>query len=258
MLTINSGCDIMQAEAADSSICVSECLYGERLEFLSEKNGFFEVKNTVDGYTGFVFSKNTQTAPSEPVTHKVIVRSSLLFAQPDIKSRILCRLPLLSLLVIDDDTEGGAATTQSWDTAKFSRTTNGYFVIRSHIATADTQLDGDLVDIAIALFSASPYVWGGKTPAGCDCSGMVQIVCRLLGIDLPRDSGPQESSIATVIDFSGRRRGDLVFWPGHVGLLESPDTLFHANAWSMDCRSEPLTDVIARAGDISSLRRLPV
>jgi len=261
MLTINSGCETMQAEPRVGSICTSECLFGEPLELLAEENGFSKVKNIVDNYTGFVLSRNTQEAPLKSFTHKVIARSSLLLAEPDIKSQVLCHLPLLSLLVLDDGnvhSTGKTADDSSCDNTKFARTADGFFVIRSHLATADLVLESDLVTTATELFSGAPYVWGGRTPAGCDCSGMIQSVARLQGIYLPRDSQPQESSLATVINFKDRHRGDLVFWPGHVGLLESADSLYHANAWSMDCRSEPLSDVITRAGNISSIRRLPV
>ena len=247
----------MQAEPRAGSVCTSECLYGEPLELLAEKNGYSEVRNVVDSYSGFILSRNTHKAPPQSFTHKVIVRSSLLLAEPDIKSRVLCRLPLLSLLVLDDEGVGKVADDSFWDNTKFGRTVDGYFVIRSHLATADFVLESDLVTTAAELFSGAPYVWGGRTPAGSDCSGMIQSVARLQGISLPRDSQPQESSLPTVIDFKDRRRGDLVFWPGHVGLLESADRLYHANAWSMDCRSEPLNDVITRAGTISSVRRLP-
>lgn len=250
----------MLAEPHAGSICTSECLYGEPLELLAEKNGYSEVRNSIDDYTGFILSKNTRQAPLKPFTHKVIAPSSLLLTQPDIKSQVLCRLPLLSLLALDDDT--GESTSLAscdllWDNTKFARTVDGYYVIRSHLATADFVREGDLVSMARKLFSGAPYVWGGRTPAGCDCSGMIQSIARLQSNNLPRDSQPQESSLATVIDFKDRCRGDLVFWPGHVGLLESADSLLHANAWSMDCRSEALSDVISRAGNISSLRRLP-
>ena len=121
MLTIKSGYETMQAEPRAGSICTSECLYGECLELLAEKDGFSEVRNSVDNYCGFVLSENTQDAPPIPVTHRVIVRSSLLLVQPDIKSRTLCRLPLLSLLTLDDENGKNANTASGdseWDNTK--------------------------------------------------------------------------------------------------------------------------------------------
>ena len=99
-------------------------------------------------------------------------------------------------------------------------------------------------------------LWGGRTPDGCDCSGLVQSASRLAGMNIPRDSQPQENATRQEIEFDSRQRGDLVFWPGHVGILSTPDTLFHANAYSMDCRREPLDQVVERAGQPSSVRRL--
>jgi cell wall-associated NlpC family hydrolase len=112
--------------------------------------------------------------------------------------------------------------------------------------------------VAVAeLFTNAPYVWGGRSALGLDCSALVQLALQQAGIACPRDSDMQEAQLGHQVERSeGLRRGDLVFWPGHVGLLLDEATLFHANAFAMATVSEPLGNVEDRIGAARTIKRL--
>lgn len=263
---------------------VNEGLWGEILHILSESdNGYVECCLEHDRYRGFVLQKHIAGEGARPDSDSVepipeallvVARSTLLFSEPDIKSRVVHRLPLLSRIftassnyvpvmgsVIESDAQSAACSTQE----RFVPTSDGCYALIQHLrkikehrqATAKQGANRDaLIDWAESLFMGAPYLWGGRTPAGSDCSGLVQSVATLAGYSLPRDSKPQEQAISLEVEASERQRGDLVFWPGHVGILAQPDMLLHATSYSMDCRLELLEDVNLRAGKPSSIRRL--
>ena len=226
-------------KAADHhSETVSQGLYGERVEVIADEGEFYQVRQAHDGYQGYL-TKRALLDTTSATTHRVIARSTLLFSAANIKSPIVSRIPLGAELVVTDTVD-----------EKFSRTDSGHFVCSTHLRGIGACLDNDLVELALHYFNGAPYVWGGRSPDGADCSGLLQICAALKGIVLPRDSGPQERSIEKKISWQDRSRNDIVFWPGHVGVLESPDQLVHANAHTLSTTREPLQQVSRRAGDI--------
>src|SRR4029079_13556846 len=129
-------------------------------------------------------------------------------------------------------------------------------VHRQHLA-AETQKDF----VAIAeRFLGVPYVWGGKTAAGLDCSGLIQTALQAVGKAAPRDTDMMEKALGDTIALSEVRRGDLVFWKGHMGVMLDESRLLHANAFHMAVAIEPLDDAVARiasaAGPVTSVKRL--
>jgi len=130
------------------------------------------------------------------------------------------------------------------------------FVHRQHLA-AEPQKDF----VAIAeRFVGAPYVWGGKTVAGVDCSGLIQTALQATGKAAPRDTDMMEKSLGNAVSMSGTRRGDLIFWKGHMGVMLDESRLLHANAFHMTVAIEPLEEAVARiktaAGPVTSVKRL--
>jgi cell wall-associated NlpC family hydrolase len=228
----------------------TEALKGERI-LVEETNpeGWCRGRLEADGYTGWL-PTNALAAPGHTVTHKVAVPRTLVFPGPSIKLPPLeglslgCRLAVARL-------EGPFAVTHS----------GGYVPMR-HLARLDA-FASDMVAIA-ETFLHVPYLWGGKTSLGLDCSGLVQIALMACGVPCPRDSNMQEAALGVPLsparDLSALRRGDLLFWQGHVAIVRDPDTLIHANAFHMAVAIEPIGEATARTAaagsELSSVRRV--
>src|SRR5581483_2440911 len=134
----------------------------------------------------------------------------------------------------------------------------GRFVHYRHLAPLDEH-STDFVAVA-ERFVGVPYVWGGKTFAGMDCSGLIQTSLHAAGVKCLRDTDMQEKSLGEGVEIADLRRGDLVFWKGHVGVMRDATHLLHANAFHMQVASEPLAEAIMRiekiAGPVTSIKRL--
>ena len=197
----------------------------------------------VEGYKGWMKRKSlteNQIAPS----HYIPGLKAPVFKTPDIKSRVLRLLPL-----------GAQVNAAQADDTFYHIKGEGY-IHRRHILPLGTYAQTDFVAIAEAHIGL-PYIWGGMSSDGLDCSGLVQSSLRAIGRDCLRDAGPQEESLGRVLKAAEPlRRGDLVFWAGHVGIMRSAETLLHANAFHMAVACEPLKLAIARIGPPRCLRRL--
>jgi cell wall-associated NlpC family hydrolase len=246
----------LRARPDDAAEQVSQGLFGEEAEILADAgDGFVSLRLSVDGYEGFARARHL-AEPVGPATHIVSVPATFLFPAADIKSAPARPLYAASrLLVIDRQgaflrvaLPGGGS---GW-------------VFAAHVRAMDAPSD-DAAAFAERLLHA-PYLWGGRSVAGIDCSGLVQIALMLAGHhDVPRDSGPQSRTIGTplpldMIERGGLRRGDLVFWKGHVGMMLDETRLVHANAHHMAVAVEPLSQAMARtaaAGSpVTAFRRL--
>jgi cell wall-associated NlpC family hydrolase len=227
----------------------TQALFGERVTVYEEKAGWGWVQLERDGYVGYLNARSL-SAQVKPPTHTVRAPGTFLYAAANAKALTGPHLSMTSLLSV---AETGAA---------FSRLAEGGFVPTRHIAELG-RFAPDFVAVA-ERFVGTPYVWGGKTRLGLDCSGLVQVAMHAAGLDCPRDSDMQQAElgreVAVAADLDGLQRGDLVFWQGHVGIMTDAFMLLHANAHHMAVVAEPLrsaVDRIARAGlAIAAIRRL--
>ena len=210
----------------------TELLMGEGFVVYEDKNGWSWGQSILDDYVGYVPSE-TLGAPSLPVTHRVGVLRTFLYAEPDLKSQMLGPLSL------------GALCAPGRVEGKFSQIESGGWVFTDHLKTT-ADLEGDYLTTAIR-FIGVPYLWGGRTSLGVDCSGLVQLALQAAGVGAPRDSDMQLLALGREIEPNPAAldRGDLVFFPGHVGIMVDNGTILHANAWEMMVSPHPLRYVVA-------------
>jgi cell wall-associated NlpC family hydrolase len=225
----------------------TEALKGERVTIYDQDGegwGWGQLHS--DRYVGWL-PMNALRAPDREPTHKVVALRTILFPGRSIKAQPVEGLPLGCRLAISDSD------------GELARLASGGFVPARHLAPLDAAAP-DFVGVA-ERFIGVPYLWGGKTSLGIDCSGLVQVALTACGVVCPRDSDMQRA-IGTEVapgDLSGLRRGDLVFWKGHVAVLRDPATLLHANAFHMAVAAEPLREALARisaaGSEVVAIRR---
>lgn len=225
----------------------TEALFGESVTVYEENEGWAWAQLAGDGYVGYL--PETALAPPGPAaTHQVSALRTFLFPGPSIKLPPAEVLPLGALVSVAS-VEGALA-----------RLATGGFVPVCHLAGLDAH-EPDFVAVA-ERFLGVPYLWGGKTALGLDCSGLAQVSLAATGIAAPRDSDMQEAALGAAASLDPRefRRGDLLFWKGHVAIARGDGTFVHANAYRMAVTIEPVTEALARteaAGTpLRSVRRL--
>jgi cell wall-associated NlpC family hydrolase len=234
----------MHREASSTAMQTTQALFGERLVAFETRDDWVWCQLERDSYVGYVAKAAVSSNLTKP-THRVSVPSTFLYPLPDIKSQAATNLPMNAKLEIAASDE------------KFSRLSNGRYVFTKHVRPLN-EFASDFVSIA-EKFLDVPYYWGGKTAQGLDCSGLVQTSLEVCGISSPRDTDMQETQLGQSLlinDLDGLRRGDLVFWKGHVGIMTDQKTLLHANGHHMMTVKEPLADAVARIADpVTSIRR---
>jgi hypothetical protein len=227
----------------------TEALMGERVTVYDDHEGWAWGQLEADGYVGYLPSAALDEPGPEP-THKVRALRGFVFPGPNLK------LPHAGFLSL------GARVAVTDIQGDYARLATGGFVYRPILEAVDAR-EPDFVAVA-ERFLHTPYLWGGKTSLGLDCSGLVQTALGAAGIASPRDSDMQEKalgeSVETRPDLSGLRRGDLVFWDGHVGIMVDASHLIHANGHHMATFIEPLAVAEERIrtriyGPITSVKR---
>jgi len=213
----------------------TELLFGEPVDILDIADGWAWIKSGLDSYVGYLPQAAViETAP-EP-THWVSAPRTFLYPEPDMKRPPLDTLSMGSRLAVT-----GEVVTRG---TRYVITPEGA-VIAGHVEPVGVPIARDYVDIA-ARFLETPYLWGGRSAFGLDCSGLAQLSLMMAGHPAPRDSDQQAASLGQDVAASELRRGDLVFWKGHVGIMEAADSMIHANGHTMSVSRESLDDAIAR------------
>jgi cell wall-associated NlpC family hydrolase len=244
---------VVRREPVPDAPLDTEALAGEPVAVLDENEGWIWGQLLRDGYVGYLPAEAIGKDVPSP-THVVTVPRSFVFSGPSIKLPPLAALPYAAEVAVA--AEGPEP---------FLKLAGGGYVIARHLAPLHGWRDADYVATA-ERFVGVPYLWGGKTSLGIDCSGLVQLSLRAAGINFPRDTYRQEVSPAARPVPGGERqeglrRGDLVFWKGHVGMMLDESRLIHANAYHMLVAIEPLAEAVDRilargGGPITSVRRL--
>lgn len=227
----------------------TEALFGERVTLYEERDGWAWVQLARDGYVGYVRALALSRQVKEP-THWVRALGTFLYPAPDIKAAPSMHISMNAALCV---VETGQA---------FAKLDDGSFVPVRHIGENQRHAP-DFVAVA-ERFVGVPYLWGGKSRLGVDCSGLLQTALQAAGRECPRDSDMQLAELGNTVavgdDLDGLARGDLVFWNRHAGIMVDSFLMLHANAHHMAVVVEPLrtaVDRIARAGTpLAAVKRL--
>jgi cell wall-associated NlpC family hydrolase len=239
--------DLRTAPSAEARLG-SQLLCGEAVTVYDETDGWAWVQNGTDGYVGYVAADALSGDIHQP-THRVTALRSFHFPEPNIKAPPLDALSLSSQVAVVAER------------GRFSELANGGWVYSSHLGTIENR-HRDYVATALR-FLGTPYLWGGKDSLGLDCSGLVQVALALAGVPAPRDSDMQAGGLGEALaEGAPPRRGDLVFFPGHVAIALGDAEVVSANAWHLQVTAEPLADLVARVQaeygrGIEVIRRLP-
>ena len=232
----------------------NEALFGEPVSLFEEAGGWAWVQLERDGYVGYVPAE-TLAADVLASTHRVQCPGTFVYSEPSIKRPPLAHLSLNAYV-----TAGEPASDE-----RFIALVTGGYVYARHLAAVGTHAR-DFVDVAEQLIH-TPYLWGGRTRLGLDCSALVQLALEAAGRICPRDSDMAAVELGTAVlvpaDLEGLRRGDIVYWPGHCGIMIDSVMLLHANGHHMATVIEPLSQVARRnrkaggaGAEISGIRRL--
>ncbi|NTJ41123.1 C40 family peptidase [Agrobacterium larrymoorei] len=215
----------------------TELLLGEGVQVFDRVDGWAWVQADADGYAGYL--PEAAIGDVSPATHIVTAPRTFLYPTAELRKPPSAALSMGSRIAFvgEEETRG----------TRYLMTAKGEGVIANHCLPLDQSIAQDYVSVALR-FLETPYLWGGRSGFGIDCSGLVQLSMAMVGKSVLRDTDMQAKSVGAEITREELRRGDLVFWKGHVGIMEDAETLLHANGHTMNVARENLDDAIRRIG----------
>jgi len=230
--------DLLRTPRPDAGLD-TQLLRGDNVTVFDEAEGWAWVQAERDGYVGYVSGGFIEPRSDEP-THLVSAPRSFLYPGPDLKFPRLGEASMGAAVTVREFTEVRGT--------RYALLSTGEAMIAGHLRPIGETVS-DYVTVAETLLQ-TPYLWGGVSGFGIDCSGLVQLSMRMTGRDVLRDTDMQATTIGAVLDpgadMSGLQRGDLVFWRGHVAIMVDPHNLIHANGYTMLVSHERLTDAVQR------------
>ena len=229
---------VLRSEPEEDAGAETQLLCGENFTVYGEYDDWFWGQSSHDNYVGWLRKAHLREG-SSGATHHVMSRGTFLYSKADMKSRPILKIPMAAQIeVIGEEEVRGM---------KYLETTLGWLIAR-HARQLD-EYASDFVMVAESVMGLT-YLWAGRSTFGIDCSGLIQLVMKMAGIAVLRDTDMQEQTIGEEIsltdDLSGLQRGDLIFWPGHVGMMRDETNFLHANGHTMTVFSEPLKEAIDR------------
>ncbi|MBC8716333.1 NlpC/P60 family protein [Ochrobactrum sp. Marseille-Q0166] len=229
----------LRSEPRPDSGPQTQIIFGDLVRVFEEQEGWCWVQAERDGYTGYVSAASLEK-PARETTHMVIVPRTFVYSGNDLRFPYTKALSLGSRVRIAGYSEKRGT--------EYALLESGESLIAKHLAPLNEHA-ADYVAVAETLMH-TPYLWGGASGFGIDCSGLVQLSMWVTGRTVLRDSDMQENSLGEIIEpdasYSNLKRGDLVFWKGHVAICAAPDMLIHASGHTMTVTLEPLKEAIKR------------
>ena len=228
----------------------TEILFGEMFMVYEEKHGWAWGQCALDSYVGYARASEL-ASPGPAPTHRVSAFKTPLQPAPELKRGAVDFLPM------------NAKVTVLAEEDRYAQIGEGLYVFAGHLVSIAAHVP-DWVAVA-ERFLGFPYLWGGKTADGLDCSGLIQLALEAGGMSAPRDADMMEAVLGKPLpvtrDFSGLKRGDIVFWNEHMGVMLDAHRLLHANAFHMKVEVEPLAEALPRimriAGPVRVIKRIP-
>ncbi|MFC3163388.1 NlpC/P60 family protein [Ciceribacter thiooxidans] len=229
----------------------TEVLLGEEVTVFDRTDGWAWVKAASDGYVGYL-PDSALAPPGNSPTHQVIVPRTFLYPGADLRFPASATISMGSRITVVGETETRGT--------RYFLLSDGRAIVAGHCLAVGTYPSDDYVAVA-ARFLETPYLWGGRSGFGIDCSGLVQLSMMMTGRSALRDTDMQAAGLGAEIGRGDLKRGDLVFWKGHVAIMEDEKTLLHANGHTMTVAREDFDAAVRRIGwlyDVPTGYRRPV
>ncbi|EJK79291.1 NlpC/P60 family protein [Rhizobium sp. AP16] len=216
----------------------TELLLGEDVTVFERKDGWAWVKAVSDGYVGYLPEDTIGEGLVAP-THIVVPQRTFLYPESELRKPYTGVLSMGSRVRVTGTAEARGN--------HYVVLEDGTAIFAKHVQPIGYNDGGDYVDVA-AKFMETPYLWGGRSGLGVDCSSLIQLALLMTGRAAPRDSDMQAAGLGEPIAREELKRGDFVFWKGHAAVMEDAETIIHANGHTMTVARENFAAAVERIG----------